>query len=51
MIHPVAINPSYALLAGHDEGGTARGGIASLFETTKVNGVDLMAAVLDGPVA
>lgn len=36
----VALNRKNALFAGHDEGGTAWGRIASLNETCKINGIE-----------
>ncbi len=39
LIRPIALNRKNALLAGHDEGGIARGRIASLIETCKINNV------------
>ena len=39
-IRPIALNRKNALFAGHDEGGTAWGRIASLIETCKLNGVE-----------
>jgi hypothetical protein len=40
LIRPIALNRKNALFAGHDEGGTAWGRIASLIETCKINGVE-----------
>ncbi len=40
LIRPVALNRKNALFAGHDEGATAWGRIASLIETAKLNGVE-----------
>lgn len=40
LIRPLALNRKNALFAGHDEGGTAWGRIASLTETAKINDVD-----------
>ncbi len=39
-IRPLALNRKNALFAGHDEGATAWGRIASLIETAKMNGVE-----------
>lgn len=40
LIRPIALNRKNALFAGHDEGGTAWGRIASLIETCKINGIE-----------
>ena len=40
LIRPIALNRKNALFAGHDEGAAARGRIASLIETAKLNGVN-----------
>ena len=40
LIRPLALNRKNALFAGHDEGATAWGRIASLIETAKLNGVE-----------
>ena len=40
LIRPIALNRKNALFAGHDEGGIARGRIASLIETCKINGIE-----------
>ena len=40
LIRPIALNRKNALFAGHDEGGTAWGRIASSIETAKINGVN-----------
>ncbi len=40
LIRPLALNRKNALFAGHDEGATAWGRVASLIETAKLNGVD-----------
>ena len=40
LIRPIALNRKNALFAGHDEGGIAWGGIASLVETCKINGIE-----------
>ncbi|MGC9418817.1 MAG: IS66 family transposase [Rhodovulum sp.] len=40
LVRPIALNRKNALFAGHDEGGKAWGRIASLVETSKINGVD-----------
>ncbi|WP_417280752.1 IS66 family transposase [Celeribacter sp.] len=37
LIRPIALSRKNALFAGHDEGGTAWGRIASLIETCKIN--------------
>ena len=39
-IRPLALNRKNALFAGHDEGATAWGRIASLIETAKMKGVE-----------
>ncbi len=43
LIRPLALNRKNALFAGHDEGATAWGRIASLIETAKLNGVETYA--------
>jgi transposase len=40
LIRPITLNRKNALFAGHDEGGKAWGRIASLIETSKINGVE-----------
>ena len=53
-IRPLALNRKNALFAGHDEGATAWGRIASLIETAKMNGVEPFAylkATLEAIVA
>jgi hypothetical protein len=40
LIRPIALNRKNAPFAGHDEGGRSWGRIASLIETTKINGVE-----------
>ncbi len=40
LIRPIALNRKNALFAGHDEGGSAWGRIASLIETCKINSVE-----------
>jgi len=39
-IRPIALNRKNALFAGHDEGGTNWGRIASLIETCKLNSIE-----------
>lgn len=39
-IRPLTLNRKNALFAGHDEGGSAWGRIASLIETCKINGIE-----------
>lgn len=40
LIRPIALNRKNALFAGHDEGGTPWGQIASLIETAKINNIE-----------
>ena len=39
----MTLNRKNALFAGHDEGGIAWGRIASLIETSKINGIEAFA--------
>jgi len=39
-IRPITLNRKNALFAGHDEGGRAWAGMASLIETRKLNAID-----------
>ena len=47
LIRPIGRNRRNALFAGHDEGGIAWGGIASLIETCKINGIAPFAYLKD----
>ncbi len=40
LIRPIALNRKNAVCAGHDDGGAARGRIAALIETCKINGIE-----------
>lgn len=40
LVRPIALNRKNALFAGHDEGGRSWGRVASLIETSKINGVE-----------
>ena len=46
-IRPIALNRKNALFAGHDDGATNWGVIASLIETCKLNSVDPHAYLTD----